>query len=47
MHGRLHTNKGILQCGHIITVVPARHYCDINIYKFFKLKSFVTLLFES
>ena len=28
-HGRLRTNKGILQCRHIKTVARARHYCDV------------------
>ena len=27
IHGR--TNKGILQCRHIKTVAPVRHYCDV------------------
>ena len=29
IHGRLRTNKGILQCRHIITVAPTRHYIDV------------------
>ena len=39
IHGRLRTNKGILQCKHIITVAPARHYCVTTLLPYLSVSS--------